>query len=45
MTFADKLQKLRKAKRLSFFYAYEQKGATTHDKAKREKPRGAASRD
>ena len=31
--------------RLSFFYAYEQKGATTHDKAKRENPRGAASRD
>ena len=28
-----------------FFYAYEQKGATTHDKAKRENPRGAASRD
>ena len=26
--------------RLSFFYAYEQKGATNHDKAKRENPRG-----
>ena len=31
--------------RLSFFYAYEQKGAPNHDKAKRENPRGAASRD
>ena len=31
--------------RLSFFYAYEQKGATNHDKTKRENPRGAASRD
>ena len=30
---------------MSFFYVYEQKGATTHDKAKRENPRGAASRD
>ena len=31
--------------RLSFFYAYEQKGAPNHDKAKRENPRGVASRD
>ena len=31
--------------RLSFFYAYEQKGATSYDKTERENPRGAASRD
>ena len=30
---------------MSFFYAYEQKGATNHDKTKRENPRGTASRD
>ena len=28
---------------MSFFYAYEQKGATNHDKAKRENPRGVVA--
>ena len=30
-------------KSAALFYAYEQKGATNHDKTKRENPRGIAS--